>query len=194
MRFEILGSWLDKGVVNHRRRGMMIALPAVCVGPLMAGVVHALGHAVAVWLCGGRLEAVQPLWLLGAPHVHFAGDLGAAAMAVVQVSGVGAVLVLSWGVLALVPFGRLSHAGALSLAVVVASLFTQVAAWVVMPLLRWMGFGLRDDALGFMEATGVHPLWVAGVSGLLLAGTGFWFLARTRLVERWEALRRELEE
>ncbi|MBL9136390.1 MAG: hypothetical protein JNK85_11005 [Verrucomicrobiales bacterium] len=172
---------------------MAIVLPAVILGPVLSGVIHEMGHAVVVWAFGGRLHGIQPFWFLGAPHVHFEGEIGGAGLSLVYAAGVLAVLGVTWIAMLCVPFSKFSNATAVAWGIVLAALFTQIIAWAVLPILVLGGVKIRDDAVNFLEATPIHPAWVSVVSIALLAVTCAVFLRRTAFLDRFRALRAELE-
>ena len=94
--------------MNPRRRVLAIILPAVILGPALSGVVHEIGHALVVSVFGGTLHGIQPFWFLGAPHVHFEGEIGGAGLSLVYAAGVLAVLAVTWLAMLFVPFGKFS--------------------------------------------------------------------------------------
>ena len=178
--------------MNPRRRVLAIILPAVILGPVLSGVVHEIGHALVVSAFGGTLHGIQPFWVLGAPHVHFEGEIGGAGLSLVYAAGVLAVLAVTWLAMLFVPFARFSNATAVAWGIVLASMFTQLVGWAVLPLLALGGVRIRDDAVNFLDATPVHPAWVSAISVTLLAVTFVVFLRRTDFARRFRSLRDEL--
>lgn len=177
-----------------RGRVLIAMLPMVLLGPVLSGVLHELGHVLVVWGFGGQVRAFQPFWFLGPPHVHFEGALDGVGHAWMAVSGVGAVVLVSWLALAWIPFSRLSPIGAVATSVLLPCLFSQLLAWVILPCLAMIGFRPRDDVLSFLAATGWHPLAVSAVSATLFGLTCVWFLRRTAFVGRLRELRAEARE
>lgn len=180
--------------MNCRRRVLFIILPAVILGPVLSGVIHEIGHALVIWAFGGRLHGIQPFWFLGAPHVHFEGEIGGAGLSLVYSAGVLAVLGVTWTAMLWVPFARFSNATAVAWGIVLAAMFTQLIPWAVLPLLALGGVRVRDDTVHFLDATPIHPVWVSAVSVALLAVTSVVFLRRTEFLQRFRALRVELRE
>lgn len=178
--------------MNSRRRVLAIILPAVILGPVLSGVVHEIGHALVVSAFGGTLHSIQPFWFLGAPHVHFEGEIGGAGLSLVYAAGVLAVLGVTWAAMLFVPFARFSNATSVAWGIVLASMFTQLLAWAVLPLLALGGVRIRDDVVSFLDATPIHPVWVSAISVVLLAVTSVVFLRRTAFIQRFQSLRAEL--
>lgn len=88
---------------------------AMFVGRQLAGALHELGHALVGMALGGRVESIQ-LWpVLGQPITDITG-LSNASRAIVDLSGVIVMAIISVACLLLIPWRRLSALTASSIA------------------------------------------------------------------------------
>ena len=160
-----------------------LAIVAVVVGRNLCGVVHEVGHALATWAVGGQVYSMQPWIFLGRTHTQIS-NMSDSKAAVVCLSGSLAANLLGVLAVLLVPWNRLSTGVAVALALFLFPCIVEswsFALEVVMP-------NSSGDALEFVLRSGCDDLIVSFVGLVVLGGSLWLWVHRTRLPSRLKDL------
>ncbi len=185
MRLRLNRVWGNTRDTRLAARVVAITLLVLVV----SGVIHEMGHALAVWVLGGSVIRIQPFVFLGPPHVSYEGTFNALQLSVVHASGMLAAVLSGLVLLTLIPWAKLNAPLRLILSIPVAAFLSQTLAWVILPALMMFGVRARDDAVNFLYTSGIPPLLMFVlmlVSVILMARA---FFKRTRYLEAIREIR-----
>ena len=172
--------------------GVILAARAVAMGLIawvISGIVHEMGHALAVWGAGGTVVRIQPFVFVGPPHISLQGTFNTLQWSAIHIGGMLASVFTGLVLLAVIPWTKLDVWRRLSLSVSVAVFLSQSLAWVILPTLSMFGARAHDDSLKFMHTVEIPPLWMTVSMLVVVALLARAFLTKTKYVETIREIR-----
>lgn len=151
-------------------------------GWVLSGVIHEFGHALAILTFGGKITKLQPLVLIGPPHVASSGNFTAAQQAIISVSGAGLVFLVGLVMWIAYPFDRSPAAMSFFVVLTTIPFVTQLLSYIFLPILHLMGISLHDDVIKFLKYSHAPPLLVTVSAFILLASALSILFKRVRLI------------
>lgn len=154
-----------------RRTYIRLIAGLACLGWLLSGAIHEVGHALTANGAGMEIVYMQPWAFLGRAHVRLAGETTRLWYAAINISGMlFTVLVGICGTVATASLAKTWRTAGLGVWLFFP-MMCQCLAWVALPAAIMLGARApRDDVTSFLQDTG-WPAYVVLLMGLALAAT-----------------------
>lgn len=153
---DMSGLYRVKGGKRFMGGWVFVSCTVMAVWIIAEGLLHELGHCIAVWISGGKVTGFYPLFWDA--HMSFEGI---ADSPFINISGSLFPILVALAVLLF--YKRSERFPWLNiLAGVFCTTIYSLLAWVVVPLANMFGFyDPTDDITKFLNGTGFHPAAVA---------------------------------
>jgi hypothetical protein len=169
-------------------RLMTLAIISSLAGWIVSGIIHEVGHALAILAFKGDITQFQPLVLVGAPHVSYTGNFSQTQQAIVSASGAGTVILIGLLVFMLFPFEPALDLLNIVLTCGFAPFLAQSLSFIILPILHLMGISIQDDVIQVLKNSHLHPLLVS-FTACVFAVFGAWLvIRRTRFFASIQAI------
>ena len=161
---------------------IVIIMVAGCTGWVLSGVIHEIGHRVAVLFFDGVITEFQPLVLVGAPHVAYAGRFTDIQRAIISVSGAGMVYLIGMLTLLLFPFKWANSKISLAMIFGVIPFIAQSVSYAILPILYLLGVSIHDDVINFLDFSQLDPLLISFSASVLIILAAMIVIKHARVV------------
>jgi hypothetical protein len=163
-------------------RFLLLVVFSSTFGWILSGVIHEFGHALAILAFGGKITKLQPLVLIGPPHITSSGNFTAVQQAIIYASGAGLVFLVGVVTWIVYPFHRSPTAPSFFVVLTTIPFVTQSLSYIFLPLLHLIGISLHDDVIKFLKYSHTPPLLVSIQAFFFLSGALSILYKRVRLI------------
>lgn len=179
-----LRSRLEREVAPESGGASSALVRGICVGGIyiglfcVMGLLHELGHCIAVWICGGTVIGFHPFDPVR-PHMVYEGVTDSLSIALVHAAGSVLPLMAAAAVLLFYRGSKKHSLLNVFLEIMSGYCILTVIAWIVAPLCYLLNFGdPSDDMFKFIRVTGFHPIAVALCATVIFALMTLLFVRR----------------